>query len=128
MAKAKPCFNPGGAANFRPVKGGIAVLQDIMDEAFSMGRYAKKKAKKASSVRQVDRKVAWPTGRTILRVRHMTKAELVREGWGSRGGGIALDLNDGGILYASRDDEGNGPGVFFAISPKGEAVRVHPLS
>ena len=102
---------------------GIEKLQDIMDEAFSMGRYTK-----GTKARQVNRKVAWPTGRTILRVRRMTAKELAREGWAGRGGGVALDLNDGGILYASRDDEGNGPGVFFAMSPKGEAVRVHPLS
>lgn len=110
------------ARNVKPVKGGIAALQNIMDEAFQMGRYAKK-----SKARRVNRKVAWPTGRTILQVRWMTQKELEREGWEGRGGVLALDLNDGGILFASCDDEGNGPGVVFAISPKGEAVRVHPL-
>lgn len=110
--------------NVRPLPGGVPALQDIMDRAFQMGRYA---AAEDKPTRRVNRKVAWPTGRTVLAVRWMTKAELKREGWVGRGGGVAIDFNDGGILYASCDDEGNGPGAFFAMSPKGEAVRVHPV-
>lgn len=71
-------------------------------------------------------RVPWPEGRTILAVRWMTDKELRNEGWDDRGGGIAIDLNDGSILFASQDDEGNGPGALFAISPKGEAVAVIP--
>jgi hypothetical protein len=115
------------AKNVRVVKGGVPALQDIMDKAFQMGRYAKK-APASSAARRVNRKLAWPVGRTVLNVRWMTKAELKREGWEGRGGGVAIDFNDGGILFASSDDEGNGPGVMFAISPRGEAVRVHPIA
>lgn len=113
-------------SNVREVRGGVPALQEIMDRAFEMGRYSKK-SPASKSVRRVNRKVAWPTGRTIINVRWMTPTELKREGWVGRGGGIALDLNDGGILFASCDDEGNAPGVMFAISPKGEAIRVHPI-
>jgi hypothetical protein len=113
-------------ANVKPVPGGIPALQDIMDRAFQMGRHTKK-GSLAKKSRRVNRKVAWPTGRAIIGVRWMTPSELKREGWEGRGGVLALDLNDGGILFASCDDEGNGPGVMFAISPKGEAVRVHPV-
>lgn len=115
------------ASNVKAVPGGVAALQDIMDRAFEMGRHAKKKKAQAQkkTAKRGGRKVAWPTGRTILAVRWMTDAELEREGWDS---GVAIDLNDGGILFASRDDEGNAAGVFFAISPKGEAVRVHPVT
>jgi hypothetical protein len=113
-------------SNVRKVPGGVEALQDIMDRALSIGRYSKKNPATAS-VRRVTRKVAWPTGRTVINVRWMSKAEVKREGWEGRGGGVAIDFNDGGILFASCDDEGNGPGVFFAISPKGEAIRVHPM-
>jgi hypothetical protein len=106
--------------NVKPA-GGIPQLQDALDKAFQMGRHSKK------SRGRVTRSVAWPTGRTILRVRFMNAREMEREGWKGHGGAVALDLNDGGILYASCDDEGNSPGVFFALSPKGEAVRVHPI-
>jgi hypothetical protein len=109
-------------ANVKAVKGGIPALQEIMDEALGMGKHCKK-----AKSRRAPRRVAWPTGRTILRVRFMNAKELEREGWDGAGGAIALDLNDGGILYASCDDEGNNAGVFFAMSPRGEALRVHPI-
>lgn len=109
---------------------GVEKLQDIMDEAFSMGRHSRRKAKPKPvdvPLRVVNRKMAWPTGRTILQVRWMTEAELVREGWKGKGGGVAFDLNDGGIIYASADSEGNAPGTMFGISSRGEAVLVHPV-
>jgi hypothetical protein len=113
---------------------GIEKLQDVIDEAFSMGRYSRRKKAKPKAteavgapLKVVNRKVAWPTGRTILQVRWMTEAELVREGWKGKGGGVAFDLNDGGIIYASADSEGNAPGTMFGISSRGEAVLVHPV-
>jgi len=44
-------------------------------------------------------------------MRNMTKAELKREGWDGKC--ICLELDDGTILYPSRDEEGNGPGALF---------------
>jgi len=50
-------------------------------------------------------------GRKIKAMRNMTKAELKREGWDGKC--ICLELDDGTILYPSRDEEGNGPGALF---------------
>ena len=60
-------------------------------------------------------------GLTITAVRPMKTAELKLEGWETgRGGAPAiLVLSDGTKLYASRDDEGNGPGVLFGTGKDG---------
>lgn len=58
-------------------------------------------------------------GRTIVEVRPMTDAELQEEGWEDWNEvPAALVLDDGTVLYPSRDTEGNGPGALFGI--KGE--------
>lgn len=51
-------------------------------------------------------------GRRIAGVRKLTKAELKLEGW-DWGSATALVLDDGTLLYASRDEEGNGPGMLL---------------
>lgn len=59
-------------------------------------------------------------GAKIVRVRKMTNAELRREGWdGFRGHEIptVVELDTGVTLFASRDDECNGPGTL--LSAKG---------
>lgn len=53
-------------------------------------------------------------GRCIVAVRPMTKAELAREGWGEACLAVALD--DGTLLYPSKDYEGNAPGALFGFS------------
>jgi hypothetical protein len=57
------------------------------------------------------------TGRRIVQVRRMTDDEASNEGWSQST--TVLVLEDGTLLYASRDDEGNGPGVLFGIKAKG---------
>lgn len=55
-------------------------------------------------------------GLTIKKVRRMTKDEAAHEGWeGSPHykSSAILELDDGTLLYASQDDEGNGPGTLF---------------
>jgi len=55
-------------------------------------------------------------GRTIVRVRRMEKGELEDEGWEPRrsmSAPLIIELDNGTSIYASRDDEGNGPGVLF---------------
>lgn len=67
----------------------------------------------------------WPIGRTITNVRPMTAAELEAEGWDEyRYGGTALVLDGGGLIYASRDDEGNGPGALFAVMDDGVQLQL----
>lgn len=57
-------------------------------------------------------------GQTIKNVRPMTQAEIDKEGWSYPA--TVLVLGDGTKLYASRDGEGNDPGVLFGQTNKGE--------
>lgn len=65
-------------------------------------------------------------GRTITGVRLMTKAELEKEGWsiGRYDDPLVIELDNGSLLYASQDDEGNGPGVIFGASKTGKHFRL----
>ena len=64
----------------------------------------------------------WPVGLKIVAVRCMTKAEMEKEGWEEGvewcGPIPVLLLSDGSRLYASRDSEGNGPGMIFGADNK----------
>lgn len=51
-------------------------------------------------------------GKTVKAVRPMTKKELNGEGWDGRAGAV-IEFDDGTLIYASRDEEGNGPGALF---------------
>jgi hypothetical protein len=62
-------------------------------------------------------------GRRIVLERAMTPEELEGEGWDDRHG-WALVLDNGNVLYASKDDEGNGPGAIFGVTPKGERFQI----
>jgi hypothetical protein len=50
-------------------------------------------------------------GRKIVKVRLLTKEEAEDLGWYSRS--VVLHLDDGNLLYPSRDDEGNDAGALF---------------
>ena len=50
-------------------------------------------------------------GKKIKNVRNLTKKEIEAEGWYN--GTTAIELEDGTLLYASQDDEGNGAGAMF---------------
>ncbi len=65
-------------------------------------------------------------GRTVVAVRHMTEEELETEGWGNYLlAPTVIVLDDTTIVYPSRDDEGNGPGVLFGVDKDG-AFRLLP--
>lgn len=51
-------------------------------------------------------------GRTITKVRYMSRKETAEQGWMRRP--LVLVLDNGMQLYASRDDEGNDAGAMFA--------------
>jgi len=56
-------------------------------------------------------------GIKLTAVRPMTAAELRAEAWdGDRG--TAMVFDDGTVLYAARDAEGNGPGAIFGYNAK----------
>jgi len=53
-------------------------------------------------------------GKRIVAVRRLTPQEMEAEGWEcEREGATALVLDDGSLIYPSRDDEGNGAGTLF---------------
>lgn len=49
----------------------------------------------------------------IIEVRQMTEEEVEYEGWPGAGDDTVLVLDDDTRVFASRDEEGNGPGVLF---------------
>jgi len=53
-------------------------------------------------------------GRTIVKARYMTSEELELIGWYRRC--IVLELDNGTLIYPSRDDEGNGAGALFGAA------------
>jgi hypothetical protein len=63
-------------------------------------------------------------GRTVRQIRQMTPSELEREGWEDRHKSTrVIVFTDGSLIYASQDDEGNGPGAMFGIVG-GTSIRV----
>lgn len=65
------------------------------------------------------------TGRRITAIRPMTSKELADECWRERHTKpIAIVLDDGTIIYAARDEEGNGPGALFGRLANGEHITV----
>ena len=58
-------------------------------------------------------------GKTIVKVRPMTQKEATEEGFESphmsrfEEWTAVLELSDGSAIYASQDEEGNGPGALF---------------
>ena len=61
-------------------------------------------------------------GRLIVEVRPMSREEVEAEGWDDHStAAMVLLLDDGTILYPSRDEEGNGPGALFGVEANGGA-------
>jgi hypothetical protein len=64
-------------------------------------------------------------GLRIKKIRPMTPQELAAEGWNRpRGQIVVIELDDGTILYPSRDEEGNGPGEIFGRSKGGKSFML----
>ena len=61
-------------------------------------------------------------GQKIRKIRGMTQQEIDAEGWDR--GTTLIELEDGRTIFASQDDEGNGPGAMFSLTPKGEQVAI----
>jgi hypothetical protein len=62
-------------------------------------------------------------GRKIVDVRSLSKKVIEKEGWEySPYNSICLVLDDGSIIYPSQDEEGNGPGSFFAMDKELETA------
>jgi len=69
-------------------------------------------------------------GQKVVEIRRLTDAEMKREGWEDWGSAwpnpVALVFQNGDVVYASADDEGNGPGYLFGASKKGETFFLCP--
>ncbi len=64
------------------------------------------------------------TGRRIVEVRAMSARELDAEGWPLDETVPVLVLDNGAILFPSRDEEGNGPGALFGATARKRGFRV----
>jgi len=51
------------------------------------------------------------TGAKVIRVREMTSTEIDGQAWDR--GTVVIEFDNGIKIFASRDDEGNGPGSMF---------------
>lgn len=60
-------------------------------------------------------------GQRIIGIRKMSKAELDREGWDvdNYNETVVIVLENGIVLFASSDEEGNGPGCIFGYDKTG---------
>lgn len=55
-------------------------------------------------------------GRKIVDVVKLSKDIKEKEGWEYHHyDGVSIILDDGSFIYASQDEEGNGPGTFFGF-------------
>lgn len=63
-------------------------------------------------------------GHKVVKVRPLTEEEAEEEGWDHRGDCAVLVFDDGSLIYASRDPEGNGPGALFGKTADGTAVMI----
>ena len=63
-------------------------------------------------------------GRRIVEVRAMNKHELEAEGWPPDETVPVLALDNGTLLFPSRDEEGNGPGALFGATASKQGFRV----
>jgi hypothetical protein len=63
-------------------------------------------------------------GRRIVEVRAMSTRELEAEGWPADETAPVLVLDNGAILFPSRDEEGNGPGALFGATACKKGFRV----
>lgn len=58
-------------------------------------------------------------GKKIVAIRELSAEECDREGWDIGFKSIAvIELDDGTVVFPSRDGEGNGPGVLFGYKGK----------
>ena len=61
-------------------------------------------------------------GRKIVKVRYMTVPEMEDLGWYSRC--VVMILDDGNIIYPSKDDEGNDAGSMFTMDKDNNTLPV----
>ena len=62
-------------------------------------------------------------GQIIKGIRLLTAKEMEDEGW--EGGNVtAIELENGTIIYASKDEDGTGPGQLFGRNSNGAGLYI----
>jgi hypothetical protein len=61
-------------------------------------------------------------GRTIVAARYLTTSEADRLGWERRS--VIFELDNGDLVWPSRDDEGNDAGALFTTNSKADTLPV----
>lgn len=64
------------------------------------------------------------TNLTVKKIRKMTRKEASDEGWDDYETRSVIEFSDGTLIYASRDEEGNGPGALFGKTKDGKAFSL----
>ena len=64
-------------------------------------------------------------GRTIRCATYLSTEEAKGLGWYGRA--LAIELDNGVVIFASQDDEGNGPGALFTSDDSLPTIPVLPL-
>jgi hypothetical protein len=54
-------------------------------------------------------------GKKVVAVRGMTSTEMRKEGWDTTERATVIEFDDGTKIFASQDEEGNGPGTLFGV-------------
>jgi hypothetical protein len=69
----------------------------------------------------------YPIGKRLTQIRPMTKEELNNQYWTDRSYNrpMAMEFEDGTVIFAAKDEEINGPGVFFGTTPEHGNFRIH---
>jgi hypothetical protein len=62
-------------------------------------------------------------GKRVTAIRLLTDKELEAEGWEEGSPVTAIEFDDGSLVYASMDEEGNGPGELFGVY-KGKTIII----
>lgn len=66
-------------------------------------------------------------GQKLVMIRPMAQTEKNAEGWeAGTERSVILVFEDGTVLFASRDEEGNGPGVLVGYDPNGDGFILVP--
>lgn len=66
-------------------------------------------------------------GARIVDVVNLSKEIIGKEGWGdSPYSAIGIVLDNGAVIYASQDEEGNGPGAIFVYGKDKETYFILP--
>jgi hypothetical protein len=69
-----------------------------------------------------------PIGKKLAKIRPMTKAELDDQCWPDKSWSkpLAMEFEDGTVVFATRDEEANGPGAFLGMTPDHRSFRIKP--